>query len=70
MDINSVRCIHRPLFMGSVATFMIVLIMKPMPQIKLCVLYKYGNITYKHDDRNDMYIKWTIIMMDLSNEQL
>ena len=50
--------------MGSVATFMIVLIMKLMPQIKLCVLYKYGNITYyiKHDDRNGMHMKWTIII--------
>ena len=30
-------------------TFKVVLIMKLMPQIKLCVLYrpKYGNITYK-----------------------
>ena len=33
--------------MGSVATLMIVLIMKLMPQIKLCVIYKYGNVTYK-----------------------
>ena len=31
----------------SVATFMIVLIMKLMPQLKLCVIYKYGNITCK-----------------------
>ena len=29
------------------ATFMIVLIMKLMPQIKLCVIYKHGAITYK-----------------------
>ena len=34
----------------SVATFMIVLIMKFMSQtdrLKLCVIYKYGNIIYK-----------------------
>ena len=36
--------LHRPICMGSVATFMIALIMKLMPQIKLCVIYKYGNI--------------------------
>ena len=47
MDINSVRCIYRPICMGSVATFMIVLILKLMPKIKLCIIYKYGNITYK-----------------------
>ena len=34
--------------MESVATFMIVLIMKVMPQIKLCVIYKHGSITYKN----------------------
>ena len=35
-------------YMGSVATFMIVLIMKLMAQIKLCVIKRYGNIiTYK-----------------------
>ena len=33
--------------------------MKLMPQIKLCVIYKYGNITYKTSDRNDMHIKLT-----------
>ena len=69
MDINSVRCIcyiisRSIVSMGSVAKFMIVLIMKLMPQIKVCVIYKYENryITYiiKHDDRNDMHIKWTV----------
>ena len=34
--------------MESVATFMIVLIMKLMPKIKLCVLYKREAITYKN----------------------
>ena len=45
--------------MRSVPTFMIVLI---MPQIKLCIIYrpKYGNITYKDDDRNYMLFKWTV----------
>ena len=33
--------------MESVATFMIVLVMKLMPQIKLCVPYKHGAITNK-----------------------
>ena len=41
---QKIKCI---ICMGSVATFMIVLIMKLIPQIKLCALYKYGNITYK-----------------------
>ena len=34
--------------MESVATFMIVLIMKLMPQIKMFILYKHGAITYKN----------------------
>ena len=34
--------------MESVGTFMIVLIMKLMPQIKLCVIYKHRAITYKN----------------------
>ena len=34
--------------MESVATFMIVLIMKLMPQKKLCVIHKHGAITYKN----------------------
>ena len=33
--------------MESVATFMIVMIMELMPQIKLCVIYKHGAITNK-----------------------
>ena len=33
--------------MGSVATFMIVLIMELMPEIKLCVIYRYEFITYE-----------------------
>ena len=48
MDINSVHCIsyiisRSIVSMGSVATFMILLIvfiMKLMPQIKVCVIYK------------------------------
>ena len=32
--------------MESLVTFMIVMIMELMPQIKLCDIYKYGNITY------------------------
>ena len=52
MDINSVRCIGYirsivSMVRLSVATFMIVLIMTLMPEIKLCVIYKYENITYK-----------------------
>ena len=31
-----------------VTTFMIVLIMKLMPQIKICVIYKHKAITYKN----------------------
>ena len=34
--------------MESVATFMIVLIMKLMPQIKQCIIYKHRAITYKN----------------------
>ena len=34
--------------MESLGTFMIVLIMKLMPQIKLSVMYKNGAITYKN----------------------
>ena len=34
--------------MESVATFMIVLIMKLMPQIQLYVIHKHGAITYKN----------------------
>ena len=33
--------------MESVATFMIVMIMELMPQIKLSVIYKHWAITYK-----------------------
>ena len=32
--------------MESVATFMIFLVMKLLPQIKLCFIHKYGNIAY------------------------
>ena len=34
--------------MESVATFMIVLIIKLLPQITLCGLYKHGAITYQN----------------------
>ena len=54
MDIglNSMSCIglcyiRSIVSIRSMATFMIVLKMKLMPQIKLCVIYKYENITYK-----------------------
>ena len=40
---------------------LIVLIMKPMPHIGPCVLYKHGAIEYNnHDGRSDMHIKWTV----------
>ena len=62
--------------MESVATFMIVLIMKLMPNIKLCVPLTHGAITYKNtmievmcivNGQYDAYFKRTIIMIiDLS----
>ena len=48
--------------MESVATFTVVLIMKLMPQIKLCVIYKHGAITYvyTHDRSDIVHRKWTV----------
>ena len=69
MDINFKRLVS----MESVATFMILLIMKLMPHIKLCVPLKHGAITYKNtmievicivNGQYDAHFKRTII--DLS----
>ena len=60
--------------MESVATFMIVLIMKLMPQIKLCVLYKQWALTYKNtlievicvkNGQYDAHFKRTILDLSL-----
>ena len=61
MDIDGYKlyAFYKLVSMESVAMFMIDLIMKLMPQIKLCIVYKHGDITYKMDS-----------MMHISNDQL
>ena len=67
--------------MESVATFMMVLIIKLMPHIKLCIIYKHGAITlsYKnmiieviciYNRQYDAHFKRTIIDLSVSIQKL